>query len=382
MSLTQQELARRIALARERRGLSQAQLAEGLGLSQSAISRIESGERSVDSIELAAIAERLGVSVLELLEDRPVPEELLAFAGRVQAARVPGAVDRARSRVVELIQFDRLLTELGIPRESAPVGASFRSNARLAKNQGRDIAEQIRAALSVGDEPLPDLVELVEGVLGLNVAIEPLTDGVEGLCVRLPDFALALVNSTPAVGRERFTLAHELCHFLVGDAEPLHVDEDLFGQGTHEIRANAFAAHFLMPASGLRRRIRARDVDGQVVCELQYAFGVSLDALLWHLRNLGLLQAGQHDEFKLLGPKGLAFRYGYLGEWQSFYQGARRRRVPARLLRRAIEAYRKGLIGVDRLASLLGSRDPEGLQRELEEEGLAGERWPEDTAPA
>lgn len=382
MPITQRELGRRIARARERRGLTQAQLAEQVGLAQSAISRIESGVRSVDSIELAAIAERLGVSVLDLLEERPVPEELVGFAARVQAARAPGAVDRARSRILELLQLDRLLTELGLPPEDRRAPPVLRSKARLAKDQGRDLAEQVRGVLGVGDEPLPDLVELVEDLLGLDVAIEPLPEGVEGLCVHLPDFTLALVNSAPVLGRERFTLAHELCHFLVGDAEPLHVDEDLFGQGIQEVRANAFAAHFLMPAAGLRKRLRDRKVDGRVLCELQYAFGVSFDALLWHLRNLDLLDEAQHGEFKLLGPRGLALRHGYLSAWEDFYQGPPRARPPARLVRRAIEAYSKGLIGVERLASVLGRRDSEELRRQLEEEGITSERWPEDTARA
>lgn len=382
MRLTQQDLGRRIATARERRGLSQAHLADALGVSQSAVSRIESGERSVDSIELAAIAERLGVSVLELLEDRPVPEELLAFAGRVQTARVPGAVDRARSRVLELVEFDRLLTELGVPREQPRLIPRFRLSGGLAKGQGGDLARQVRKTLGVGDEPLPDLVELVEDVLGLDVAAEPLPDGIDGLCVRLEDVALALVNAAPVVGRERFTLAHELCHFLVGDAQPLHVDEDLFGQGTQEIRANAFAAHFLMPEAGLRKRLRGRAPDGRVICELQYAFGVSLEALLWHLRNLGLIDARRQEEFQALGPKGLAIRYGFLAEFQASYQMPRRSRAPAGLLRRAVEAYTKGLTGAERLALLLGRRDPEDLRREFEEEGIVAERWPVDTAPA
>lgn len=384
MPVAQEELGRRIAASRERAGLTQVELAQAVGLSQSAISRIESGERGVDSLELAAIAERLGVSVLDLLDDRPVPKQLLAFAGRVQTARSPGAMDVARRRVLDLVHFHRLLSDLGVPPEQGPPLPALRaaSRLRLAVEQGADLARQAREALDLGDQPLPDLVELVENLLGVDVAIERLPEGVEGLSIRFDDFALALVRSQPVAGRERFTLAHEVAHLLAGDAQPLHLDEDLFGQGAEEMRANAFAAHFLMPPDGLRKRIRGRAVDGRVVCELQYAFGVSLDALLWHLRNLGLITQRQHEELRAAGPKALALRHGYLADWEASYRAAPRTRAPGRLLRRAMDAYRRGLIGVERLASLLGIEDSETLQRDLEEAGIASEGWPEDTAPA
>ncbi len=377
-----QDLGRRIARARERRGLTQAQLAQAVDLSQSAISRIESGVRAVDSLELARIAAEIGVSVLELLEERPLPDELLAFAGRLQAARAPGAVDRARRRVTELLELHRLLSDLGVPPERAPeIPISPLSRGGRAIDQGAELARRARTHLGLGDEPLPDLVELLEERLGVHVAVEPLPEGVEGLCIRLEDFCLALVRSQPVVGRERFTLAHELGHLLAGDAEPLHLDEQLFGQGLQEIRANAFAAHFLMPEAGLRKRVRGRSVDGQVVCELQYAFGVSLEALLWHLRNLSLIDEPTQRELQASGPKALALRYGYLTDWEASYRVRPPRRPPARLLRRAVQAYVRGLIGVEVLADLLG-RDPEDVRRDLEDAGIGPATWPEDTAPA
>ena len=383
MPVTREELGKRIAAARERAGLTQAELAREVELTQSAVSRIESGERSVDSLELAAIAERLGVSVLDLLDDRPVPEQLVAFAGRIQTARSPGAVDVARQRVRDLVHFHGLLSDLGVPPEQGPPRPPIlpRSNS-LAVEQGADLARQAREALDLGDQPLPDLVEVVENLLGVDVAIERLPEGVEGLSIRFEDFALALVRAQPVAGRERFTLAHEVAHLLAGDAQALYLDEDLFGHGTEEMRANAFAAHFLMPPDGLRKRIRDRAVDGRVVCELQYAFGVSLDALLWHLRNLGLITQPQHEKLKAEGPKALALRHGYLRDWEASYRARPQSRPPGRLLRRAMDAYRRGLIGVERLASLLGIEDSETLQRDLEEAGIAPEGWPKDTAAA
>lgn len=62
----------RVRRAREQAGLSQEGLAarlqlEGLGLTQKAISRIETGERVVADYELLYLSRALGVGVLTLL---------------------------------------------------------------------------------------------------------------------------------------------------------------------------------------------------------------------------------------------------------------------------------------------------------------------------
>lgn len=58
-----QAIARRIRLAREIAGLSQAQVASALGLHRPSISEIEAGRRRVGADELVALAEILEVSL-------------------------------------------------------------------------------------------------------------------------------------------------------------------------------------------------------------------------------------------------------------------------------------------------------------------------------
>ncbi|WP_254432146.1 helix-turn-helix domain-containing protein [Aquisalimonas sp. 2447] len=55
--------------ARQSKGLSQSALARATGLDQSAISRIERGQRTVTVDQLVLIASALGVSADELLSD-------------------------------------------------------------------------------------------------------------------------------------------------------------------------------------------------------------------------------------------------------------------------------------------------------------------------
>jgi Zn-dependent peptidase ImmA (M78 family)/DNA-binding XRE family transcriptional regulator len=385
MPLTQQDLGARIARARERLGLSQAELAERVELSQSAISRIETGGRGVDSLELAAIADALDASVLDLLEAEPLAEEL-RVAARLEDVSEPALADRAVNRVMDVVRLERLLDELGEP-QSPPVDAPRLQvqSGRPATEQGRRLAERVRTLWELGDDPLPpNLFSLVEDRTGLAVALEPLQEAIAGLCARLDDFSLALIDSSATFGRQRFTVAHELCHFLVGDGDRLIVDERLLGRrSVVEMRANSFAAHFLMPAKALRRYLHGREVDEEVAIELQYTFGVSLDALLWHLLNLDLISDYRRQQIQEIGPKALAFRYGYDSEWTRFEQQRGLRRPPRPLHLRALEAYSKGRIGIEPLADLVGRRDLDAFRRDLEDHGIGrNERWWQSSAPA
>ncbi|MBW0009488.1 MAG: ImmA/IrrE family metallo-endopeptidase, partial [Pseudonocardiales bacterium] len=65
-------------------------------------------------------------------------------------------------------------------------------------------------------------------------------------------FRLILVSNAVSWTRQRFILAHELGHVLAGDAQNLRVDLDVMAPSSQgertEMRANAFASAFLMPA--------------------------------------------------------------------------------------------------------------------------------------
>jgi transcriptional regulator with XRE-family HTH domain len=68
-AVTREGLAAAVAARRASVGLTQEQLGELTGLGQAVISRIESAQRKVESIELLDLARALGVDLPELLAD-------------------------------------------------------------------------------------------------------------------------------------------------------------------------------------------------------------------------------------------------------------------------------------------------------------------------
>ncbi len=57
------KLRRLLRSIRRERGMTQAQIAERLGVPQSVISKLENGERQVDFVEVEALCEALGTSL-------------------------------------------------------------------------------------------------------------------------------------------------------------------------------------------------------------------------------------------------------------------------------------------------------------------------------
>ncbi|MEG6616587.1 helix-turn-helix transcriptional regulator [Peptococcaceae bacterium 1198_IL3148] len=69
------EIGERIRALRTSKGYDQAHLAKELGVSRPVVTKIENGNKAINSIELRKIADLLAVSVDELT--RPVEEETL-----------------------------------------------------------------------------------------------------------------------------------------------------------------------------------------------------------------------------------------------------------------------------------------------------------------
>ncbi len=88
MTEEHEALAVAVQAARRAAGLSQHTVAAGVGIARSAISDIERGTRSVDAIELARLADVLGVDMDTLVHGEPsgqpvrLPEELTAAERR------------------------------------------------------------------------------------------------------------------------------------------------------------------------------------------------------------------------------------------------------------------------------------------------------------
>jgi Zn-dependent peptidase ImmA (M78 family)/transcriptional regulator with XRE-family HTH domain len=364
MALGLDTLARRIKEALHAAGTSQQELAAAIGMDPTALSKALAGRRGFKSLEVALIAESLGVSTDALLADDDADVPLRpALAARVQGDASP-VVDYAIARAEQIRDVDALLDDLGRP--ALPL-ATLPALSAVADPvmQGEALAAAVRQQAGIADGDLPpepeDFAAWVEEALGIDVCIAPLPNGLDGLALRSGRLRLALISSGIAATRQRFTLAHEVCHLASGDAQDLTVDEDVFGRRTaEERRANAFAAAFLMPVRAIRGAAEGKELDEDLVVGLLGRFRVSLDALAFRLHNIGVVNAGGRDRVRTMSSARIALRPGRAEDLQARNE----RRAPGRLLARAMEAFAAGELGIRPLAALLDT-DPDRLLDEL-----------------
>lgn len=105
---TQEEVGTHLRSLRVRAGLSQEELAAEVGVGQTAISRIESGERAVSARMLILLADRFGVPASAILKSE---EDALALlrAGDSEPEAVKASIDEFRSCIEDYFGIDSLV---------------------------------------------------------------------------------------------------------------------------------------------------------------------------------------------------------------------------------------------------------------------------------
>ncbi len=95
-------------------------------------------------------------------------------------------------------------------------------------------------------------------------------------------------RSTESDVRQRFTIAHELGHFVLGHGGAYRDNPDNFSLANHdplEVSANRFAAELLMPEDVLNYLVIKRGING--IAKLADMLQVSQVAMQYRLKNLG-----------------------------------------------------------------------------------------------
>jgi Zn-dependent peptidase ImmA (M78 family)/DNA-binding XRE family transcriptional regulator len=298
-------LAARLRAARESSGLTQAQAASELGVSRPLLIAIEKGTREPSSEEIVRLAEIYGRPVGELLRTAPPP---IAIGARFRAALASAPDAGELTDVVSQLehQADNYIDLLRRAGTEAPGRyPSARSISHLDPGQaGEDLATEERNRLGLGDGPIRQLREVLEIEVGLRVFLLPLPRQVAGLFVYVDELGGCIgVNISHPSERRHWTMAHEYAHYLAtrDRAEVTPVSHRRQPPETERF-ADAFAANFLMPRSGLSRRFhelrrssRGGKVTPATLVQLAHAYGVSVQALTLRLEDLRLIAPGTWD---------------------------------------------------------------------------------------
>jgi Zn-dependent peptidase ImmA (M78 family)/transcriptional regulator with XRE-family HTH domain len=358
------ELGERIAGARKRARLTQAQMAERIGLARTTVVAIEKGERRPSSAELVKLAEIVGIEMNALLREGAVRAQVsprFRLGPGERGFEVSDAVDRLLARGARYAELERMH---GLRR--APAALESLQTYRVGSDksdldpriEGEDAARTVRALLGLGDEPLLALDERLEAEAGLRIfRLRDLPGRLAALLIWSDDLGACVgVNRAHPSERQRWSLAHELGHFLRDREEGDVLGTDTPTHHAAELFPEAFTRELLMPASGVRKRFAEKCRAGKFtpvdLHAMARAFGVSFEAMARRLEELKLLPRGSYEkivrsslrvsELGAPGPRGPAGPAAELG-------------VPERYLELAISAYERALLSESELAEVLGT---------------------------
>jgi Zn-dependent peptidase ImmA (M78 family) len=171
----------------------------------------------------------------------------------------------------------------------------------------RTYVERLLASHRVKAAPVD--VDRLALALGAEVRREPADDELSGFLFRDHQARKAVigVNRKHHPNRQRFTIAHEIGHFLLHEGERVFVDrlssgyhvnlrneDSSKGINEEEIEANLFAAELLMPQSFLEADLSKSDgldlFDDDILKILADKYQVSIQALTYRLANLGYIR--------------------------------------------------------------------------------------------
>lgn len=263
-----------LTLARESRGTTQGELAKAVGVSQSNISKYESGMLVISETELALIAKELGYPESFFYQTegiRSVGSSCFYHRKRqtmpVRELRVIQAkVNIVRMQMARLLKGAEIKSEINFPR----------MDVEEYEGGPAEIAVLLRQSWQIPPGPISHMVNAIEDAGGVvfrwafgNRKLDAISQWIPGLP------PLFFVNADAPNDRVRWSLAHELAHIVMHRVPT----------PDQEREADRFASEFLMPESDITPYLRPMSV--QKAAAMKPYWKVSMAAIIKRAFDLG-----------------------------------------------------------------------------------------------
>lgn len=186
---------------------------------------------------------------------------------------------------------------------------------RLSEFDAELLAVRFRNRLHLPqDVPFPVKELLMQ--LGILTVFRPLSDSSYGMSIKTTEgLRFMLVSSNSTVGRQHFTIGHELYHLYFDENPQPHMCMT-DGKAPAEQSADFFASNLLLPRVGLLAMLpeeypSVKKLDLATVVKMEQRFQVSRQALLFRLKRLSIIDESQLQTLLLAPTRDAARRCGY-----------------------------------------------------------------------
>ena len=181
---------------------------------------------------------------------------------------------------------------------------------RVRRKHIEELAENLLRQNKVSAPPVG--INVLARSLGLDLVKQDADDSISGMLINQGDGKGGIigVNRSHHPNRQRFTIAHEIGHFLLQHYQGVHFDgantglqinfrndRSTTGEDIFEREANLFAAEILMPRrlleadlSKIKNPVSLVDANDKTLKDLAKKYQVSVRAITYRLSYLGRLE--------------------------------------------------------------------------------------------
>jgi len=283
---------KRLKAARKMAGLSLEDLARKAGgiVTRQAISKYEKGRMKPGGVVLDRLAMALNVRPEFFLRAPQLDISTLHFRSHSRLS-----VKNEEALLHRTVDFLERYMEI---EDVLGIRSAFENP--LSRNSLTELGDIERAAIELrrgwglGYSPIVNMLQLLEDK-GIKVCEVEGIPGFDGLSARMGRSFVIVVNRDLPPDRIRFTAAHELGHILC--AFPDECDR---ANLCHE-----FAGALLLPKTILKRRFleRRSKVTLWELQDIKQGYGISMQAVMYRARALGLISGSHFQDFRDLMKK-------------------------------------------------------------------------------
>lgn len=185
---------------------------------------------------------------------------------------------------------------------------------KLTIQQAEILASKFRIENGIGLAEPVDTKTLLRK-LKATAIYRPLSKNAYGIsCKSKSGKMFLMINSNSTLGRQHFTIAHELYHLLYDENPSPHVC--CGNTTTEEANADIFASALLMPRDGVYTMLSNEEIiDHKIkittILRIEQLFQVSRSMLLYRLKGMGVISENLRQAIQSIPVKESAVEYGY-----------------------------------------------------------------------
>ena len=282
----------RLKQLRLARGLSLEGLAAEMGgiVTKQALSKYEQGKAQPSPVVLNKLAAALGVKAAHLWSEPSIRVKFIAYR------KGSGLLKREQLKVESFVsqELEERIRLQELTHQFDNSGLSIQTLHVKTLEDSERASEVMRKKWNLGNDPIASITGVLENRLihVLEIDAGERFDGISAVAYDEEDCvkAAAVVTRRGVVGeRQRLNIIHELGHLV------LDISKDI----DEEKAAFRFGTAFLAPAEVVFREVGPKRafIQPEELLLLKRRFGMSIQALLYRLRDLGIIAESYYKQW-------------------------------------------------------------------------------------